>query len=230
MNNFEITVKVYLTKDILQEDCQQEISAILDKVLAENCDFLNFHKENYFKNYCFNSLYPLEKDKLYKEDNIYSFQIRTNNIELAEYLSINLKNTFSSSIKILKVDIRKIPTKHIDKIFSVTPIVIRTDNGYWKGVISLEDFERRIKENLIKKYNQITGEKIDEKFPLFVALELKNKKPIAIKLKGKTLLGDKISLKIADDELSQKIANLAIGSGIGEINARGYGYVNYRWL
>lgn len=230
MSNFEINVKVYLVSDILQEDCQKEITKVIDEVLANDCKFLNFHNKNYFKNYCFNSLYPLAKDKVYKEDSIYSFQIRTASLELAEYFSVNLKSVFTSSIKVLKVDVRKIPLKHIDKIFSITPVVLKSDNGYWKGGLSLGDFERRIKENLIKKYNQITGEKIDENFPLFVALEFKNKKPIAIKYKGKKLLGDKISLKIADDQLSQKIANLAIGCGIGEMNARGYGYVNYRWL
>ena len=83
---------------------------------------------------------------------------------------------------------------------------------------------------MIKKYNEFTGENIKEDFPLFNSLEFNNKKPIAIKYKNIKILGDKLTLNISDDELSQKISYMCIGVGAGECNARGCGFLNYRWL
>ncbi|EGT4139151.1 CRISPR-associated endoribonuclease Cas6, partial [Clostridium perfringens] len=69
-----------------------------------------------------------------------------------------------------------------------------------------------------------------EDFPLFNSLEFNNKKPIAIKYKNIKILGDKLTLNISDDELSQKIAYMSIGVALGECNSRGYGFLNYRYL
>ena len=44
------------------------------------------------------------------------------------------------------------------------------------------------------------------------------------------LLGDKLQLTVADDEVSQRIAYMTLGTGIGENNGRGMGFVNFRWL
>ena len=44
------------------------------------------------------------------------------------------------------------------------------------------------------------------------------------------LLGDKISLNISDDKLAQDLAYMALGTGLLEVNSRGAGFTNYRWL
>lgn len=61
-------------------------------------------------------------------------------------------------------------------------------------------------------------------------MELKNIKPIGTQYKGKTLLGDKISLDILEDDISQYIVYMALGTGMGEMNARGFGFMGYRWV
>ncbi len=96
--------------------------------------------------------------------------------------------------------------------------------------MSLSEFEERIKINLIKKYNKFTGEKIEENFDFYTSIEFKNKKPISVNYKNIKLLGDKLQLNIADDKLSQKIAYMALGTGLGENNSRGLGFVNFRYL
>lgn len=67
---------------------------------------------------------------------------------------------YTSYIKALTIDVKVIPRKYISTIYSLTPVVIKTDNGYWKGKLSLNEYEERIKENLIKKYNQFFSEKL----------------------------------------------------------------------
>lgn len=230
MKVYELTIKAYLLKDIEQKDLIARITEVIDKALSNSEFYLEYHKKNTFKNYCYNGFYPVEIDKLYKTDNIYTFQIRTIDIDLFKYLTLEINNIVTNHIKVLKSDIKIINPKHIDKIYSITPLVMKTELGYWKGNVSLESYENRIKSNLIKKYNMYYGEKIEEDFPLFTAIEFKNIKPVTLSYKGKKILGDKVSLQIADDEISQKIAFMAIGTGIGEMNGRGLGYVNYRWL
>jgi CRISPR-associated endoribonuclease Cas6 len=139
-------------------------------------------------------------------------------------------NEFNDNIKGLTSEIRILPKKHIEKIYSITPAVMKNEEGYWKNKIKLDEFERRLKENLIKKYNSIMDIKMNEDFQLYTTIEFKNKKPIATNYKNIRLLGDKISLNIAENENAQNLAYMSLGTGIFEMNARGYGFVNYRWL
>lgn len=228
MKVYEMSVKVYNTKDIKFEDSLYRISQVIDKTLAKDNSFLQFHNKNEFKNYSFNSFYPLEKDKIYKAGSIYTFKVRTIDEKLLEYLKKNLENAYTNYLKVLTVEVRIIPKKFISKIYSITPLVIKTDKGYWKGKISLETFEKRIKENIIKKYNNFFNEKIKEDFSLYDFIKIDNKIPVSFKYKDISILGDKITLNITDDEKSQDIAYLALGVGIGEMNSRGFGYVNFK--
>lgn len=230
MKVYENKVKVYLLKDIKSEDVQIEICKIIDTALGKDDQWGEFHDENKFKNYCFDCLYPIPDDKVYKSGQIYTFTVRTIDTKLAHYFNQLLANEYNSTIKCLTTEIRIIPKKFIEKIYSLTPVVLKDDSGYWRDKLSLNDFERRLKVNLIKKYNAINNTKIDEDFELYTSIEFKNKKPCPIKYKNIKLLGDKISLNISDDKIAQDIAYMAIGTGILENNGRGSGFVNYRWL
>lgn len=230
MKVYEINVKLYLVKNIMMKDISELLAKIIDNTLGKNKKFLAFHNKNCYKNYSFNSLYPLEQDKIYKADQIYNFQIRTLDLELAEFLLEELVKTFTDDVKVLKTDIKIMKNYHLEKIYSITPLIIKDDKGYWKNNISIEEYERRLKSNLFKKYKDLSGEQIEEDIPIFTAIEFKNRKPVAFDYKDIRLLGDKISLIIADDELSQKIAYMALGTGLGEMSARGAGFVNFRYL
>lgn len=228
-NVFEIKIKLFLLKNVFLEEALREITYFIDSFLIKE-NLTKFHEENKFKNYCFNGLYPIEKDKVYKEDNIYTLTIRTIDKNLAQLFNFELANHYTDKIKALKSDIRIIPKKHIQKIYSITPAVLKNSNGYWKGNMSLSNFEKRVKENLIKKYNNIYEEKINEDFQLYTSIQFDNKVPIAVKYKNVSLLGDKITLEISDDSRAQTLAYLALGTGLLEMNARGLGYVNYKWI
>ncbi len=230
MNVFEIKLKVFLLKDIEVKEIQTVISSFIDKSLAKDKELLELHNKNTFKYYCFDSLYPIGKNNLYKSENVYSFRIRTVSRKLADCFYNNLPNECGENLKGLVAEIKILPKKHLDKIYALTPVVIKNNEGYWKNKIALEEYERRLTENLIKKYNNFTEKQIDEEVELYNGIEFKNKKPISIKYKGISLLGDKVSLKIADDKLSQELAYMCLGTGLGEMNARGLGFVNYRWL
>lgn len=229
-NIVELQVKIFLLKDIKIEDASQQICKLIDNSLIKSELYDEFHNQNKFKNYSFNMLYPLEKDKVYKKENIYVFILRTVDRELSEYFIKALRNEYTDKMKVLTINKKIIPKKHIESIHTITPIVAKFDNGYWKQHSSIEVLEKRITENLIKKYNSFYNEKIDEGFELFTAIGIVNKKPIATKYKNISILGDKINFRIADNEKAQAIINFAIGTGLGEMNSRGLGFINYRWL
>lgn len=230
MNVFQIKLKIFLLKDIKASDSQEIISGFIDNGMSRDHMFLELHESNKFKGYCFDLPYPIEEDKIYKKGNIYTLTIRTIDNNLADFFANKLVNEFSDNLKGLTSEIRILPKKHIEKLYSITPTIMKNSEGYWKGKISLEEFERRLKVNLIKKYNHITNSKIDENFELYSTIEFKNKKPIGAKYKNVKLLGDKISLNISENENAQKLAYMSLGTGIFEMNARGFGFISYRWL
>lgn len=234
MNNkirvHELTLKVYLLKNIYSKEALEKISQIIDKCLTKDENLLNFHTNNKFKNYCLNSFFPLENDKINKEGKIYSVKIRTIDEKLAEYLKKNLVNEYTDYIKALTIEDKIINQKYIEKIYSITPCVIKTDNGYWKGNLSLDEFEKRIKENLIKKYNNYFDTKLDENFQLFNMIKFENIKPISTKYKSISILGDKLTLTIAENTAAQDLAYMALGTGVGEMGSRGFGFINYKYL
>lgn len=230
MKVWNLTLKVYLKKDIPMEESQMEISKIIDNCLTKDKELLNFHNNNQYKNYTFSSFYPLEKNKIYLVGKIYTVTIRTVEESLAKHFQKYLDNESSEALKAITLEIKIIPKKYIERIYSITSVVAKFDNGYWRRNESVEVFEKRLKENLIKKYNNFTKQKISEGFDLFTFIKFDNQKPIATKYKDIKMLGDKITLNVAENDLAQDLAYLALGTGLMEMNARGYGFVNYKWL
>ncbi|WP_027626922.1 CRISPR-associated endoribonuclease Cas6 [Clostridium lundense] len=230
MKVFEISISVFLIKDIDSEDSFEKIAQFIDSGLAKKTELLELHNSNTYKNYCFCSFYPLEEDKVYKRGNIYTIKIRTVDYELAKFFNEELVNHYNHDIKALTSTIRILPRKYIDKIYSITPLILKTNEGYWKNNISLDEFERRLKENLVKKYNLFMNTKIDENFQLYTSIEFKNIKPIGINYKGKKILGDKLTIHVSNDTMAQELAYMSLGTGALEMNARGAGYMNVKWL
>lgn len=235
---YEMRLKIYLLQDISQEQTYAVFANYIDSCLAKNESLLELHETNCYKQYCFDQPYPLEKDGIYKEGKVYTIRVRTVSDKLAQYFADYLANHYNHQIKGLTVKITIIPQKFISQIFSITPVVIKCDGtesdrqvkGYWKKCISFEQYEERLKSNLIKKYNRLTGEKMNEDFDLYRQIELKNHKPIAVPYKGRKLLGDKVWLQAAENEQAQALLYMALGTGLGEMNARGCGFMNYRYL
>lgn len=228
---YEITIKVFLINNINKFDAAKEIAKYIDCEMSKKEKFLKLHNDKVYKPYTFNLLYPVPiEDGVYKKGNIYSFQIRTIDYELAKFFSVDLINIYTDSIKGLTADVKIIPKKHIEKIYSITPVLLKNNEGYWRKNLSINQFEKRLIDNIIKKYNYIYETKINEDFKFYTNIEFKNKKPISVNYKNIKLLGDKIELLIDSNHLAQELAYLSLGVGLLESNARGTGFMGYRWL
>ena len=226
---WKLELKVYLLKNINQKDCLTKITYFIDSVLKIDEKFLKYHNKRIPKGYVFNSFYPLEKEE-YLAGKVYTVQIRTVNEELKDFLMKNLHNNYTKEIKGLTISEREIEYRYIDRLFSVTPIILKTENGYWRGNMDVDNFLDRLKINLIKKYNQFYEEKLDETENIFEKIEFRNDVPIKCSYKNINLLGDKVILTIAKNPTAQKLAFLSLGAGLSEMASRGYSYVNPRGL
>ena len=156
--------------------------------------------------------------------------IRTVKYELASYMSKVLANHYTETLKGLTVEKRIIPKRFIEEIYTLTPAIQKNDTGYWKDNYSVEQYEQRLFINAVKKYNAFTNSKLNEDFDLYTSIQFLNKKPVKFRYKGITLLGDKFDLKIADNKKAQELAYFLIGTGICEMNSRGAGYCNYKYI
>lgn len=227
MQVFELNIKVYLLKDIMINEVQNYLSYFIDNQLVNDSEFEKLHNENTYKYYTFDSLYPLAQDGIYKANLVYNFRIRTIDTSLAKFLLDMLPKSRTEEFQGLVGEIKILKPGLIKKLYCLTPAVTKTDSGYWKGIISIEDYENQLKINLIKKYNQWMHCKLDEDFQFHYQIHIKNKIPVARKYKNITLLGDMLELEIAENDNAQLLAWMAIGTGIFEMNARGFGFVNY---
>ncbi|NGU52443.1 CRISPR-associated endoribonuclease Cas6, partial [Clostridium perfringens] len=129
---------------------------------------------------------------------------------------------------VLRVSMEEKEFKKINKLYSITPAIMKNDFGYWKNNISIDEYKNRIKQNLIKKYNNYMDENLPEDFEFIKNIKFINKKPIRFMYKEVKVLGDKLELEISDNKEAQLLAYMSLGTGILELNARGMGYVNYR--
>lgn len=227
---FEIRIKIYLLKTIPFKELQNTLADFIDSALCQDKNLIAFHEENKYKFYTIGTLWPLERGMAYKKDKIYTLTVRTVDPELARYFSNVLKNHYTQTIKGLTVENRIIPRKMIGEIYMLSPCVIKSKDGYWRSHMSLDEYENRLFANAVKKYKSFTGEQIEEDFPLYTNITFLNRHPIVFPYKNISLLGDKLRMQIADDEKSQELAYFILGTGLGEVNSRGAGFCNFRWI
>lgn len=228
---YEYDIKVLLLKDINLRDIGECIGDLLTQVLCSDESWQKKHYDKTYKKYCFNYLYPLAIKDTYTRGGVYNFQCRVVDEHVERIFDTYLKDFKNDYFKVLLIRKNEISQRGvIEKVYATTPIIIKNNNGYWKNKESLDFFEKRIRDNLIKKYNALTGNDIREAV-IFNNLIIDNRKPIAVDYKNITLLGDKATFYIAQDELSQRIIRCALGMGVGENNVTlGSGFVNFKYF
>lgn len=231
MKTYEYKVKIKLKQDLEYWQLTEKTSYFIDSVLTEDSEFLTYHIGAQYKGYVHDLLYPIEKTGVYKKNKVYTMRIRLVEDKLVHYLMGKLSFHETKEIQGVGGEVKIITKRDIQQIYSITPTILKSPGlGYWRGHMSLEEFEKRLKDNLIKKYKFFTGNDIDENLPLYNLIEFKNKVPVKMPYKSINLLGDKIVLEIAQNKQAQELAYLALGVGLLENNSRGFGFVNFKYM
>ena len=226
---YELKYKVFLLLPVKQEDALVRIASCIDRTLLKSARWGEFHSENRYKGYSFCAPYPLSEGGYYREHQVYQILIRTVLPDLADYLAKSLPEYEDVCMKGLICEMKEIQKFHVSSMYSITPVIVKGEkNQYWRDNMDFLEFERQIKNNLIKKYKAFYQEELEENFELYSYIELKNRMPIKICYKKIHLLGGKVQLQITEHPSAQKLAFMAYAAGIGTMNQRGYGFVNVK--
>ncbi|WP_418180858.1 CRISPR-associated endoribonuclease Cas6 [Aliarcobacter lanthieri] len=242
MKIFELKCITYLKQDVVFEDSFDVISKYINFSICQKDEYLEKHNKNVFNNFCFGSFFPIEKDKLYKKGNTYSFTIRTIYEKFAKELNNLLRaNINNSFLQIIQVEQKERKQFFVNELYSATPVIvsIKKENfdskqQYWNletnaDIILLQN---QLQDNLLRKYEEFFGEKLNPTQNFIQLLEIKNNYPQSIYFKTTKngiekrvrLIGNKFRIVPNEDEVSQKLSFLSLGVGLGEKISYGAGF------
>jgi CRISPR-associated endoribonuclease Cas6 len=178
-------------------------------------------------------LLPLEKDKLYKKGFTYRFIIRSLDETLIDKLSQALRSNIDNPyLLIVQTDKKTIKQFFISELYSATPVIVSMENGKFWTMQSDGDIlklQKQLHDNLEKKYQSFYGEPMHSETNFIQLIEIKNRVPqnIRIHKDGKEIrfFGNKFKIIPNEDELSQKLAFVAMACGLGEKNSYGGGFL-----
>lgn len=246
MKIFELKCVAWLKQDISFEDSFDSISKFINYSICQKDEYKQKHNQNVFNNYSFGGFFPIEKEKLYKKGNTYHFTLRTIDekfaIELNNLLRANINNPF---LQILQVERKDINPFFISELYSVTPVIMslkkedeKSPQLFWSLEKSgdIIELQNQLQENLLKKYEEFFGEKLEANQNFIQLLEVKNHKPQSIYFtttkneiqKKVRLLGNKFRIVPNEDEISRKLAFLSLGVGLGEKSSYGGGFMIWK--
>lgn len=220
MHYFELTTTAYLLKNISFNEVNEKIAQLINKTMLKDEKLAIKHEENKFKNYVFDSLYPREKDKIYKAGKIYIFRIRSLEEDFINKIKQLFPNTTTDYFKVVAGEIKKQEQRPIKELYTVTPALATIGkNIYWIPNDDIKILIERMNSNLFKKYKNYFGVSLNEEQLFFEKIKVLNKKPLVYKYKNTNLFGNKFKIAINDDEISQKLAFMTLGVGLLEKNS-----------
>lgn len=246
MKFFELTCLAYLKHDITFEESFDSISKFINYSICQKDEYLEKHNQNVFNPYCFGGFLPIQPDKLYKKGNTYSFTLRTIDekfaIDLDNLLRANINNPF---LQIIQVERKMIKQFFIQELYSATPVIMslkkedeKSPQLFWTLEKSgdIIELQNQLHDNLLKKYEAFFSEKLNPTQNFIQLLEVKNHKPQSIyftttkneRQKKVRLLGNKFRIVPNEDEISQKLAFLSLGVGLGEKVSYGGGFMIWK--
>ncbi|MFZ5351941.1 MAG: CRISPR-associated endoribonuclease Cas6 [Bacillota bacterium] len=225
MKFLELISTILVTSDMHYTNVNNKLTELVNGAMHLDKELAQKHSMKGYKLYSFGNLYPIEKDKQYKAGKVYLFRIRSLEQSFIEKIAMHLPNTKNSSFRVLAIEKKEHRQRYISMLQTLTPAIATVDNKCW---IPGDDFmllQQRIQMNLEKKYKAFYGESPIPSQCFIQHLELLNKKPISIKYKDTSLIGNKLRIFVREDETSQKLAFIALATGILEKNSSaGFGF------
>ena len=239
MKIFELKCKAYLKTNIELKSSFDVLSKYLNYSIYQNEIYKN--KDTSIKNYCFGNFYPTESDKIYKKNNVYEFVIRSIDEEFIDELEkAIIENMNNGFLLVLSAVKKEIDQFFIRELYSATPVIVsqkKDETGrqlYWSLDYSgdIEMLQNQLQKNLEKKLKLFYPEDMEATSNFIDKIEIKNVKPQSIyfktirnqKEKLVRLIGNKFKIIPKKDDLSQKLAFLSLGVGLGEKSSFGGGF------
>lgn len=198
------------------------------------------HDKKYFKGFCFGNIYPV-KNKIIEEGTNYSLIISSSVPQIIEAIFFSIKsgsliNLGEGSFKVLDSKIIDWKLKIEDTLETTSFISLTYHiNDKIKPMLYRDNkdlFIKQLSKNLIKKYNYLTQNNIDEKYNLFknVSISLHKERtystPLHFENKTFNAIGEKLCFKLGNiSEQQMKILQCCFDAGFGERNSYGMGFM-----
>lgn len=235
MKYFELTCLAYLKQDITFDKTFETLSKYISFSMAQSPLLLSWHNKEGFKNYSFGNFFPIEKEKIYGRGENYTFVIRSFDEDFINIMAKNMRENINNPyLQVIDTRKRFIKQTLITELYTLTPTIStlqsETKSLYWTMQSSgdIMQLQKQLHDNLEKKYESVTGKKIATSSNFIQLLELKNSKPQTIKIQkdGNMIrfFGNKFRIIPNEDEISQKLAFVAMACGLGEKNSFGGGF------
>ena len=222
MNCYNLKVIALLKQNLKNEETYEKISNLISYTMLKDKNLKEMHEKNTYKNYVFCSLYPVQKDGIYKQNNIYSFDLR--GLEFSKIMKLKqvLANVENEYFKIIQINLQNHEQIEINKLVTLTPAIITTPKGDYDIKDDMNLVKNRILANIQKKYKNIYNTEINVDF--IKEIKKTNRQPIKIPYKNVNILGNKFEIEVKEDPMSQNLAYLALTVGILEKNSLGFGF------
>lgn len=217
----ELVTTIQLRKNITNDEMYSFLNNLINNAMLYDKSLRELHEKNEYKFYTYSSLNPIEKDRIYKKDRIYIFNIRSINKIFLTNLNRVLPLT-EESVKIISTQIKSYSQKFITKLTTLSPVVTTMkENKYWRKEDGLEELTTRVCKNAVRKYNQYFNTQISEKTIFVQSIVQTNLKPVKIPYKKGNLIGNKFIMEVKTDKLSQNLAFFMKATGALEKNTIG---------
>lgn len=235
---YELSCQLYLKKDLTFKESFEKLAKFLSFTLFQAGEG-SLHYEKKLKFYVFSGFKAEENEKdIYKNGTIKEFKIRSLNENFINLLEENLRKNINNANFLLVKSIKKrVEQFFISELSSLTPTIVSTSNSrFWTSEEdgSLTFLYQQLQNNLINKYENFYGEKINFKENFIQVLEQKNHKPQNIQIskndKNIRFFGNKFKIIPNDDKISQNLAFIALACGLGEKNSYGAGFCLGKWV
>ncbi len=234
MEIYEIKISLKLHSKLITKEYIRFVSKNINFILYNSIVLRAIHEQRGFKPYVVGSLSPIEtvekQTKSYQKDKTYTLTIRTISKAFAQEFTDILWKSSNLDFEIIKAKYNKLRIGYIEKLHTITPVVLTiTDDGqkprYWTIQDDIFLLQRRIRDNLEKKYQDFFKKSIHAPEDMINYFEIHNQKPVVYNYKGGKIFANKLTIGFNSDEISQKLARLSFGVGILEKNSLGFGMV-----
>ena len=233
MNVYELTVKIYLLNNMKVNHIGYHIGNFINGAMKKDKDLSKLHNRNNLKHYCFSELYPIEEGFSYNQNGVYTFSIRSADLDLIMKFDRVLQGAKDNNFIVITMSHSEVPVKKIKGIRTIMPVICTVrENEKFRSLTIDKDGEEAIKEkifyNLNYKYKKLNNVDLTTSFDSVFENIIIKPKVKYIYYKNIMFLGYKAILYFKDNSLAQDFARIALAEGVGEKNSScgaGFGQV-----
>lgn len=213
---YEITITLFNKKDIYLNEIGSMQGKLIKNVMKKSKELSELHLKEGVKLYCFDYLYPRAENKIFEKNRVYYFKLRTPVEAVGKAFAKALNDFENKEFKLIARQIKRKKYYPKKQLYTSTPAICTLGDKYWKFEDGITLLEEKIEKNLVTKYIALNGTEPQNTVGFIQYLELKNQKPFTIKYKNGSLIGNKLMVEFASDELSQKMEFIAYTTSILE--------------